>query len=99
MSQQDLSGHPGRRQRAIKRGAVLVATIATGVVAAIGGPLTGVAAQGQSCVNPYFPVSESAQWRYKAGMPALPILMSEDLVRFTDISPTGFVQIREVGGN
>jgi hypothetical protein len=48
------------------------------------------------CTHPFFPVSETAEWHYHAGMPDLPILMGEDVVRQANLTDTGFEQVRRV---
>jgi hypothetical protein len=61
--------------------------------------LVSPAAAAEACSHPYFPVREGATWRYRAGMPALPILMGEDTVSLTAVTDTGFLETRVVGGN
>jgi hypothetical protein len=51
---------------------------------------------GPLCSHPFFPVSETAEWHYRAGMPSLPILMGEDVVRATNLTEGGFEMVRRV---
>jgi hypothetical protein len=71
-----------------------------GVVALVlaSAPVASAAPQQASvlCTHPYFPVSETAEWHYRAGMPSLPILMGEDVVRQANLTETGFEQVRRV---
>ncbi len=60
---------------------------------------SAAAAEGDPCTHPFLAPRAGGEWHYRAGMPSLPILASEDVVRYTDVTPTSFVQVREVGGD
>jgi hypothetical protein len=66
--------------------ALVVATLAAAPAGQVG-PL---------CSHPFFPVSETAEWHYRAGMPSLPILMGEDVVRAANLADGGFEIVRRV---
>ena len=51
---------------------------------------------GPLCSHPFFPVSDTAEWHYRAGMPALPILMGEDVVRAANLADGSFDVVRRV---
>ena len=72
--------------------AAVALTLATTSVASAA-PTTAL---NPTCSHPYFPVSETAEWHYRAGMPALPILMGEDVVRNTNLATDTFDTERRV---
>jgi hypothetical protein len=51
---------------------------------------------GPLCGHPFFPVSATAEWHYRAGMPSLPILMGEDVVRAANLAEGSFDIVRRV---
>jgi hypothetical protein len=87
------------RQR--RGGGLALAAVAAALLLAPGVAPAGTAeaAEGQPCTHPYLAPRAGGEWHYRAGMPGLPILASEDVVRYTDVTPTSFVQVREVGGD
>jgi hypothetical protein len=89
------SPRPSRRQ-----GGVALAAVAGALLLSLGAaPAQRAEAQVQPCTHPYLAPHEGGVWRYRAGMPGLPILATVDVVRYTDVTATGFVQVREVDGD